>query len=93
VSLTHLRREVLAANRASVPSGLVVLSFGNASGVDRTAGVMVTKPSGGPFGEAIRAMAFQAMPLRPDAPPVDDAQLDRQLHRKHGPGADHGQPR
>jgi hypothetical protein len=54
---------------------------------------MVTRPSGGPFGGAVRAMAFQAMPLRPDAPPVDDAQLDRQLHRKHGPGADHGQPR
>ena len=35
-----------AANRQLVAAGLVTLSFGNASGVDREAGVMVIKPSG-----------------------------------------------
>ncbi len=49
MSLTQLRREVLAANQAIVQAGLVVLSFGNASGVDRAAGVMVIKPSGVPY--------------------------------------------
>ena len=45
-SLDALREEVLEANRALVAAGLVTLSFGNASGVDREAGVMVIKPSG-----------------------------------------------
>ena len=234
MSLTRLRQEVLAANRAIVHAGLVVLSFGNASGVDRAAGVMVIKPSGVPYDEmdeddlvvvrlvdgaivegtrrpssdtpthlvlyrryegiggivhthsiaavgwaqarrgipalgtthadqsrgevpvtrplsaaeidgeyeantghvivetleqagrspeeltgilvashgpftwgrdaaeaarhaigleAIAAMAFQTVLLRPDAPPVEDALLDRHFHRKHGPGAYYGQPR
>lgn len=34
------------ANRDLVSAGLVTLSFGNASGVDRAAGVMLIKPSG-----------------------------------------------
>jgi L-ribulose-5-phosphate 4-epimerase len=46
VSVTALRRSVLAANRALVEAGLVVLTFGNVSGVDRDAGVMAIKPSG-----------------------------------------------
>jgi L-ribulose-5-phosphate 4-epimerase len=46
--MTHaeLRERVLEANRAIVRAGLVVLTFGNASGVDRAAGVMAIKPSG-----------------------------------------------
>jgi L-ribulose-5-phosphate 4-epimerase len=42
----ELRERVLEANRAIVRAGLVVLTFGNASGVDRSAGVMAIKPSG-----------------------------------------------
>jgi L-ribulose-5-phosphate 4-epimerase len=41
-----LREQVCAANRALEASGLVTLSFGNASGADREAGVLVIKPSG-----------------------------------------------
>jgi L-ribulose-5-phosphate 4-epimerase len=41
-----LRERVLGVNRALVPSGLVVLSFGNASAVDRDEGVVAIKPSG-----------------------------------------------
>jgi L-ribulose-5-phosphate 4-epimerase len=44
-----LREEVLQANLDLVSAGLVTLSFGNASGVDRDAGVMVIKPSGVPY--------------------------------------------
>ena len=49
MQLADLREEVLAANQRLVSAGLVTLSFGNASGVDRAAGVMVIKPSGVPY--------------------------------------------
>ena len=42
----ELRERVLEANLAIVRAGLVVLTFGNASAVDRAAGVMAIKPSG-----------------------------------------------
>ena len=41
-----LREAVCDANRRLAAVGLVTLSFGNASGVDRAAGVIVIKPSG-----------------------------------------------
>ena len=41
-----LREQVFQANREIVRAGLVVLTFGNASGIDRAAGVMAIKPSG-----------------------------------------------
>lgn len=42
----ELREQVLEANQALGRSGLVVLTFGNASAVDRAAGVVAIKPSG-----------------------------------------------
>jgi L-ribulose-5-phosphate 4-epimerase len=48
-SLAALRDQVWQANQAIVEAGLVTLSFGNASGVDREAGVLVIKPSGVPY--------------------------------------------
>jgi L-ribulose-5-phosphate 4-epimerase len=47
--LARLREAVCRANVALVEAGLVTLSFGNASGVDREAGVLVIKPSGVPY--------------------------------------------
>lgn len=41
-----LKQQVLKANLALVEAGLVVLTWGNASGADREAGVMAIKPSG-----------------------------------------------
>lgn len=41
-----LREQVCQANRDLASAELVVLSWGNASGVDREAGVLVIKPSG-----------------------------------------------
>jgi L-ribulose-5-phosphate 4-epimerase len=41
-----LREAVWRANQTLVRSGLVRLSFGNASGIDRDAGIMLIKPSG-----------------------------------------------
>lgn len=49
MSIATLREEVWRANRALVDAGLVTLSFGNASGVDRDAGLLVIKPSGVPY--------------------------------------------
>jgi L-ribulose-5-phosphate 4-epimerase len=49
MSLDELREQVRAANTALVRSGLVTLSFGNVSGVDRSAGIMLIKPSGVPY--------------------------------------------
>ena len=42
----ELREAVWRANLAFVRAGLVTLSFGNASGIDRAAGILVIKPSG-----------------------------------------------
>jgi len=42
----RLRQEVWLANKALVEAGLVVLTWGNASAVDRRAGVVAIKPSG-----------------------------------------------
>lgn len=47
--LDELRAEVAAANAEIDRAGLVTLSFGNVSGVDRDAGVVVIKPSGAPY--------------------------------------------
>ncbi|MBA2718577.1 MAG: L-ribulose-5-phosphate 4-epimerase AraD [Chloroflexi bacterium] len=47
--MSELREQVWQANRDLVGAGLVTLSFGNASGSDRDAGVVVIKPSGVPY--------------------------------------------
>jgi L-ribulose-5-phosphate 4-epimerase len=57
----ELRERVYAANLALVRAGLVTLTFGNASCVDRSNGVLAIKPSGVPYEE-----------LRPDAIVVVD---------------------
>jgi L-ribulose-5-phosphate 4-epimerase len=48
-ALAELRELVFAANRELVQSGLVTGTFGNVSGVDRQAGLLVIKPSGVPY--------------------------------------------
>ncbi len=53
LSLPELRQQVWLANKALVQSGLVTLSFGNASGVDRAAGVLIIKPSGVPYDQLL----------------------------------------
>jgi L-ribulose-5-phosphate 4-epimerase len=46
MKLTALREEVLDANLELVRRGLVVFTFGNASGFDKASGLVVIKPSG-----------------------------------------------
>jgi L-ribulose-5-phosphate 4-epimerase len=47
--LKTLRDEVLEANLELVRRGLVLYTFGNASGIDRTQGLIAIKPSGVPY--------------------------------------------
>jgi L-ribulose-5-phosphate 4-epimerase len=49
VNLRKLREEVLEANLELVRRGLVLYTFGNASGIDRNNRVVVIKPSGVPY--------------------------------------------
>ena len=47
--LDKLRAEVLDANLELVRRGLVIYTFGNASGIDRESGLVAIKPSGVPY--------------------------------------------
>jgi L-ribulose-5-phosphate 4-epimerase len=49
--LKTLKRTVCDANRQLAASGLVTLTWGNVSGIDRAAGLVVIKPSGVPYNE------------------------------------------
>ncbi|MDA3800521.1 MAG: L-ribulose-5-phosphate 4-epimerase [Kiritimatiellae bacterium] len=51
--LEKLREEVCIANRELGTSGLVKLTWGNVSGIDRSSGIMVIKPSGVPYEDLI----------------------------------------
>ena len=63
----ELRERVLEANREIVRAGLVALTFGNASGVDRAAGVMAIKPSGVGY-DALRPESMVVVDLETGEP-------------------------
>jgi L-ribulose-5-phosphate 4-epimerase len=47
--LSELKEQVLEANLDLVKQGLVIFTFGNASGIDRDEGLVAIKPSGIPY--------------------------------------------
>jgi L-ribulose-5-phosphate 4-epimerase len=47
--LEQLKQDVCRANLDLVTEGLVIQTWGNASGIDRAHGLMVIKPSGMPY--------------------------------------------
>ena len=49
MDLNELKQSVYRANMELIESGLVLLTFGNVSGVDRERQLMVIKPSGVPY--------------------------------------------
>jgi L-ribulose-5-phosphate 4-epimerase len=51
MKLKQLREQVLEANLELVRRGLVLYTFGNASGISREEGLVVIKPSGVPYDE------------------------------------------
>ena len=52
--LTDLKEAVYKANMDLARSGLVIMTFGNVSGIDRRKGIVAIKPSGVPY-EALKA--------------------------------------
>ena len=77
IAHVELRERVREANREIVRAGLVVLTFGNASGVDRSAGVMAIKPSGVGYDE-----------LRPESMVLVDLETDRVIEGNLRPSSD-----
>jgi L-ribulose-5-phosphate 4-epimerase len=49
MKLSELKAQVCEANRDLEPSGLVKLTWGNVSGIDRDSGLWAIKPSGVPY--------------------------------------------
>jgi L-ribulose-5-phosphate 4-epimerase len=88
MSLDQLREEVCAANKALVTAGLVTLSFGNASGVDRASGTMIIKPSGVPY-ETLQPEDLVAVDVASGAPaqgsfrPSSDTPTHLALYRRY----------
>lgn len=60
--LAELRQQVLAANQALPAQGLVTLTWGNVSGIDRKRGLVVIKPSGVPY-EALQVDSLVVVDL------------------------------
>jgi L-ribulose-5-phosphate 4-epimerase len=86
--LPDLRETVWRANLALVRSGLVTLSFGNASGVDREAGVMVIKPSGVPYdvlqpGQLVVVSLGSGEVVEGDLRPSSDTPTHLRLYRAY----------
>ena len=85
-----LRERVYEANREIVRSGLVILTFGNASGADRSAGVMAIKPSGVPY-DALGAESMVVIDIETgrvvngDARPSSDTPTHLVLYRHFEP--------
>jgi L-ribulose-5-phosphate 4-epimerase len=74
---SELRERVFEANREIVRAGLVVLTFGNASAVDRALGVMAIKPSGVRYEE-----------LRPESMVVVDLESGAVADGEYRPSSD-----
>ena len=87
MSLRELREQVAEANRAVAAAGLVVMAFGNASGVDRDRDVLVIKPSGIPC-DQIRPADVVVVALgdgkvvEGDLRPSSDTPTHRALYRR-----------
>jgi L-ribulose-5-phosphate 4-epimerase len=74
---SELRERVLQGNLELVRAGLVVLTFGNVSGVDRDANVLAIKPSGVAYDD-----------LRPEAIVVVDLETGDVVAGEHRPSSD-----
>lgn len=83
--LRPLREEVLEANLELIRRGLVIYTFGNASGIDRDLGLVVIKPSGVPFDELVPenlvVTDLQGRVLEGDLRPSSDLPTHLALYR------------
>ncbi|HUF63805.1 MAG TPA: L-ribulose-5-phosphate 4-epimerase AraD [Verrucomicrobiales bacterium] len=82
--LASLREEVAAANRRLVAEGLVTLTWGNVSGIDRAQGIFAIKPSGIPYAElsaeSIVLVDLEGKVVQGDLRPSSDAPTHRVLY-------------
>ncbi len=83
-----LRDEVWRANQRLASAGLVTLSFGNASGIDRAAGVVLIKPSGIPYdelmpGQLVAVALEDGRPISGDLRPSSDLPTHLALYRRY----------
>ena len=83
-----LREAVWRANQGLVRAGLVTLSFGNASGIDRANGIVLIKPSGMPYDELLPehlvAVALDdGRVIKGDLRPSSDTPTHLALYRRY----------
>jgi len=80
--IDKLRADVLAANLEIVARGLVLYTFGNASGIDRESGLVAIKPSGVPYevlkAEDLPIFTLDGVKVEGSMKPSSD--LDTHLH-------------
>lgn len=85
MGLEELKTSVLEANLATVRSGLVTATFGNASGIDRNSGTLAIKPSGVPYdrmtSEQIVAVSLEGAVLDNAYKPSSDLDTHLVLYR------------
>ncbi len=83
--LEDLKENVLQANFELVRHGLVILTFGNVSGIDRTTGLMAIKPSGvsyeGMTAEDIVLVDPDGRPVESRLQPSSDAPTHLALYK------------
>ncbi|NLL37822.1 MAG: L-ribulose-5-phosphate 4-epimerase [Fretibacterium sp.] len=81
----ELKREVFEANMRLVKYGMVILTWGNASGVDRTLGVVAIKPSGVSYEELTPSMIpvldLEGKVLEGELAPSSDTATHLELYR------------
>jgi L-ribulose-5-phosphate 4-epimerase len=82
--LTELKREAYEANVALPKHGLVHLTFGNASAIDRRKGIFAIKPSGVPYSaltpSAMVLVDLAGKKVEGDLKPSTDAPTHRRLY-------------
>jgi len=84
--LSDLKEEVLEANRMLVREGLVRLTWGNVSGMDRASGLFVIKPSGVAYEDltvdSLVVMDLEGTVVEGNLRPSSDAPTHRILYRE-----------
>jgi len=86
MKLPELRAAVLEANLELVRRGLVLYTFGNASGIDRAAGLVVIKPSGVDYDQLTPAAMvitdLEGRPVEGTLRPSSDLPTHLRLYRE-----------
>lgn len=84
--LEELKKQVFQANLQLVEYGLVVLTWGNVSGIDREKGLFVIKPSGVPYdkmtADDMVVMDLEGNKVEGDLNPSSDTPTHLELYRQ-----------